>query len=113
MLSLYLQPIFKARGIEKPFSFLVKAGFNYNAAHRLTNGKPSVLKLDHIELLCKVLVCDPNDLLKWTPNKDEDLSESHPLRSLLNVEKLNELNDLIKSTPYKELKNLNRNFKNN
>ena len=112
MLSLHLQPIFKARGIEKPFSFLVKAGFNYNTAHRLIKGIPSVFRLDHIEQLCKVLVCEPNDLLVWAPNKNEMMTENHPLRALQRTDNDNNIKELLSTTPLKELKSFTDNLSN-
>jgi len=112
MLLLNLKPIFAARGIEKPFSYLVKAGFNYNAAHRLINGKPSVFRLDHIELLCKILVCEPNDLLIWKPNKNEIIADNHPLRSLQSTEIDTNIKNILANTPLKELKELTKEITN-
>jgi DNA-binding Xre family transcriptional regulator len=73
MLSLNLIPIFKARAIEKPYSFLVKAGLSPHSATNILNNKTHVFRLDHIELLCRVLVCEPNDLLVWNPDKGQNI----------------------------------------
>lgn len=49
MLSLNLNQIFKARGIERPYTFLVKAGFTPHSANALLNSKTKTFRLDHIE----------------------------------------------------------------
>ena len=83
MLSLNLIPIFKARAIEKPYSFLVKAGLSPHSATNILNNKTHVFRLDHIELLCRVLICEPNDLLSiknsvdlaWNAPNDNELRQ--------------------------------------
>ena len=82
MLMLNLKPILAARGIERPYSFLVKSGFTPSAAHKLLHSKTSTFRLIHVEKLCTLLNCTPNDLLLWVSNRDEIVNESHPLISL-------------------------------
>jgi len=82
MLTLNLKPIFKARGIERPYSYLVKSGFNSHTAHNLLNNKTISFQLRHIDKLCSLLICTPNDLLVWTPNRNEVMAGNHPLTSL-------------------------------
>jgi DNA-binding Xre family transcriptional regulator len=110
MLTLQLAPIFKARGIERPFSFLVKAGLSRHAATRLLNGKPSVLRLDHLELLCRVLICDPHDLLVFTPENDQQYLPDHPLFKLKQKEPVGNLQQAIASMPYNQLKEVTKNI---
>ena len=61
MLSYNILPIFKARGIDKPFSFLIKAGISPTVAHKIVDNQTRVLRLDHIEIICQHLHCTPND----------------------------------------------------
>jgi DNA-binding Xre family transcriptional regulator len=82
MLSLNLQPIFKARGIDKPFSYLTSAGFPSYTAHNLLNAKTVTFRLSHIDKLCSLLNCTPNDLLVWTPNRNQKLADTHPITRL-------------------------------
>jgi DNA-binding Xre family transcriptional regulator len=82
MLVLNIGPVLSARGIERPFSFLVKSGFSSHTAHLLLHNQRHTFRLDHIELLCKVLLCEPHDLLQWTPNTGENLPATHPLYKL-------------------------------
>jgi DNA-binding Xre family transcriptional regulator len=105
MLSLNLLPIFKARGIERPYSFLVKAGLTPHTANSLLNSKTKVFRLDHIEKLCLILKCEPNDLLVWNLNKNEIIDESHPLTKLKHSESpAIDLKATLLNMPYKDLK---------
>ena len=108
MLSLEIRPVIKARGIEKPYTFLVKAGLSSHSATKILNNKTKVFRLKHIELLCKVLVCEPNDLLKWTPNKDEIYADNLPLIKLKRTEKLSDWKKTLDKMPFQELKEVTK-----
>lgn len=105
MLTLNLYPIFRARGIERPYTFLVKAGLTPHTANVLLNSKTKVFRLDHIEKLCLILKCEPSDLLAWNPNKNEIIDEGHPLTKLKHSESPTiDLKATLLNMPYKELK---------
>ncbi|NHM02167.1 helix-turn-helix domain-containing protein [Flavobacterium difficile] len=107
MLSLHLQPIFKARGIEKPYTFLVKNGFTPHAAHNLLNAKTRVFRLDHIELLCEILICEPNDLLLWQPISGKQIAANHPLKKLSHTtDSETDLKKALFNLPYNQLKDI-------
>jgi len=107
MLNLNLKPIFEARGIERPYTYLVKAGISRATAHNILSSKTRVFRLDHIELLCKVLICEPNDLLAYTPDAQTILPETHPLNNLRKEEaSQSSIKDSLANIPYKELKAL-------
>ncbi|WP_157505138.1 helix-turn-helix domain-containing protein [Flavobacterium tegetincola] len=107
MLTFNLQPIFSARGIEKPFSFLVKNGFTPHSAHNIINSKSHTLRLDHVELLCELLFCEPNDLFLWTPSKNKVIHENNPLNKLRNTAESNpNLKTILDTLPYTKLKEL-------
>lgn len=112
MLSINLAPIFKIRGIEKPFTFLVKNGFTHHAAHLLINGKNRVFRLDHIELLCNLLICEPNDLLAYTPDQNKNLPTNHPLTKLSHLN-TDTIKDTLATMPLSELKNITNTIINN
>ena len=82
MLTLNLKPIFKARGIDKPYTYLVKSGFPPYTAHNLLNSKTVSFQLRNIDKLCSLLICTPNELLLWTPNRNETIAPNHPLTRL-------------------------------
>lgn len=104
MITLHLAPIFKARGIERPFNFLIKAGLPRHSAHRILNNKISVLRFDHLELLCRILICDPHDLLLFTPEKGQQYANNHPLFKLKEKEPTGNLHEVIATMPYAQLK---------
>lgn len=111
MLSFNLNPIFKARGIEKPYSFLVKAGLSPHTAYSLLKKETRIFRLDHVEFLCRVLNCEPHDLLMWHPEQDVEYPANYPLKFLKPQE---DLSDTLKSTlsnlPFKELKKVTKSF---
>ena len=107
MLHLHLKPIFSARGIEKPFSFLTKNGFNNNSAHRLLNSETRVIKLDHIERLCDILFCEPTDLFQWIPDSKKAYLPNNPLNKLIaSKENQTDLQKTLSSLPYQQLKEI-------
>ena len=108
LLTLNLTPIFKARGIDKPYTFLVKAGLSPHSANSIINSKTRIFKLDHIELLCSILTCEPNDLLVWTPNKGQLYPENNPLLKL-KLDDINQnLQEALASMPFKQLKEITK-----
>lgn len=106
MLSLNLAPIFKERGIEKPYSFLIKAGFSPHTAIRLSGNKASMLSVAHIATLCIILVCEPNDLFQWTPDDKHPLNEDHPLTKLERQETGKNLREIISTMSLKQLQEM-------
>lgn len=82
MLYFNLRPVCSARGIENPLQFLIKSGFTYHSAKLLLRSNYRQPRLDHIELLCKALVCTPNDILAWKPDTDAAIPKEHPLHTL-------------------------------
>ena len=104
MLSLNLTPIFKARGIDKPYSFLVKNGFTNFTASNILNAHSRVFRLNHIEMLCSILVCEPNDLLLFTPDKAKQYAPNNPLLKLTNDDSNSNWPTTLATMPFKELK---------
>lgn len=82
MLLYNLKAIFKERGIDRPLRFMVNAGIPSTTAHNIMNNNLRNFRLRHIEILCKALMCEPNDLLVWIPDKGEIYPDNMPLRNL-------------------------------
>lgn len=82
MLHYHFDRIFKARGIEKPFTFLVSAGISRQFASKIYNNKVKRLNFDVMERLCVLLNCTPNDFMEWIPDKNTNVPEDHALRML-------------------------------
>ena len=97
--------VLKARGVMKPFAYLVKTGISPFTATQMITGKLKMIKLEHMELLCRILYCTPNDLLVWVPG-DASLPDTHPLTKLKRTEALNQVSEAIKTLPLDELKKL-------
>lgn len=108
MLILNLRPIFEARNIERPYSYLVKAGLSSLTAHNILNSKLASIRFDHIELLCRHLICEPSDLFLWTPNKNDNISPNHPLHKLRAQDSDKTIQETLSKLPYKQLKEVTK-----
>ena len=108
MLAYNLTPIFKVRGIENPHSFLVKNGFSSHTAHNISTHQTRIFRLDHVERLCKILICEPNDLLMWIPDKNEPIAENHPLQKLTIKQSDLSIHEELNMISYKELKEISQ-----
>ena len=106
MLQLNLTPVFQARGIVNPYNFLVRSGFSRHTASKLAVNDMLSIHVGHIEKLCTVLICEPNDLFTFTPRKDKYYSPDHPLLNLVQQD----IPDLLTTMPYKQLKELTKNI---
>lgn len=99
MLSFNFTRIFKARGIDKPFRYLVKAGYSDNFATRVANNRKKQFNLKDLERLCTLLGCTPNDLLEWVPAPADASDEKHPLRPLIRTNTDSQLLQILSSVP--------------
>ena len=108
MLSLNLEYIFKVRGIEQPFTFLTTAGFTHYTASAFIHKKVKNIKLKHIELLCTALLCEPQDLFEWSPNKNKIYPDNFPLRNLIKDESVADFRQKLNKMSLKELEELSK-----
>lgn len=95
----------RARGIDKPYSFLVKSGMTYHAAQNLLNNPVRSIRFDHMELLCKILLCEPNDLFVWKPGKTEAYPSDFPLYKLHYIAE-DSINDTLSRMPFSKLREM-------
>ena len=103
MLTFNFSRIFKARGIDKPFSYLVKAGYSDNFATRIVNNRMQRLNLTDVEKLCELFQCTPNDLLEWIPETKDKTNDKHPLVSIKRSGKVVQLTQILYSVPLDKL----------
>lgn len=103
MLSLNLQRVFALRGIERPFTFLVKNGFSRPTASNLLNHRVQSVKNSSLEKICELLSCEPNDLYEWTPSKNTLNQENHPLKDLRRDDSSQNFREMIKTIPLEKL----------
>lgn len=85
MLFLNFARIFKLRGINRPFSHLVKSGYSENFATRLATNKVNEITCDRLESFCMEFNCTPNDIYDFRPTKNK-LIPGHVLHSLTKKE---------------------------
>ena len=82
MLKLDAKRGFDARGVKNPVSFMIKNGINRSTASNLYRGQVEFVRLRHLEKLCSLLRCTPNDLLSFTPDSRNIIDDGHPLNAL-------------------------------
>ena len=108
MLKYNFDRVFKAKGIDRPFTFLLHAGFSDNFASKVKNGRVNRLSLDLLERLCLKIGCTPNDFLEWSPDKDQIIDDTHPLRELKREDKILDLTKMLHSLPLSKLEEIER-----
>ncbi len=105
MIVLSLGRLFNARGIGKPYGFLVKNGFTPTTATKLVSGNVEYLRLEYIDKLANLLNCAPNDMFEWTPDSEADDKHDHPLQVLKRGVDIN-LAETLRNLPYQKIKEL-------
>lgn len=108
MLQINLTRIFKARGIEQPYKYLVQNGFVPFTAHKYKNGKVDHIRLDHIEKLCTLLNCTPNDILEWRPDDLLEDRANHPLQKIRTRDKKLEIGKLLNNFSLEKLEEIEK-----
>ena len=112
MLNLNLAPIFRARNIERPYTFLVKNGFTHHSASNLINPRTPTIIMVHLERLCHVLNCEPSDLFAWKPDKNNPLPDNHPLHALRRKEPGYNWKQVFTTIPLNQLEEIAKIFNN-
>lgn len=108
MLTFNFTRLFRLRGIEKPFSYLVSHGYSENFASRIKNNRIESLRLKDLERLCDLFQCTPNDLFQWTPEKKDQSVESHHLFELKRNYTAPQMTKLINSVPFNKLADIEK-----
>ncbi len=105
MLYLNIKRLFELRGIDKPYSFLVKNGFVSQTATNMINNQVGHIKPKQMEKLCLLLNCTPNDMFDWRPDANTVVPENHALHSLVK-EKVPSFSEMVKNLPVEKLSEL-------
>jgi DNA-binding Xre family transcriptional regulator len=102
---LHLQPLFIARNIHTPLTFLLKNGISNTSAQKMLNGKSVQLNFRQLTHLCLAFNCAPNDLFAL---RKMDLPEKHALSVLTKYEDapLQTLEEWTKGKSVQEIKEL-------
>jgi hypothetical protein len=103
MLKFNYPRVFKSRGIDRPFSFLVNNGYSTNMATRIVNNRTRQVNLRDLEKLCMILKCTPNDFFDWVPGREKIDIEHHPLNAINRGDKVVQLEMLVNNIPMDKL----------
>jgi DNA-binding Xre family transcriptional regulator len=103
MLKYNFTRLFKARGINKPYTYLVNIGFTPSIATKIKNNKYQRLSIDHIEKLCLAFNCTPNDLMEWQPKINSKNIDQYQLKQLIREESMIDINAFLQEVPIEKL----------
>lgn len=99
MLLFNLTRVLELRGVDKPHAFLTRGGFTRQAASSLINNRATQINIHHLERLCTLLNCAPNDLFEWRADKNSTVAENHSLRTLAREKNAASLRQIITDIP--------------
>ena len=103
MLKFNPRRVFRLRGINNDLTFMMKNGFIRSTASNLLNGHTRYVKDEHLEKLCLLLHCTPNDLFDWKPGKEALIAEDHPLQALKRGDAPKNITEIVKNLPLDKL----------
>lgn len=106
MLRFNFEKMLKARGIEKPFSYLVNAGFSKGLATKIKKNKIGSINLQTLEKLSFILRCTPNDLLEWTPDEEFTIDAEHPLNEIKKSDKIADIIKTLNAIPLSQVESI-------
>lgn len=84
MIVLNIYSLCRLRGIIHPFKALTHAGISHRVAQQYLSGKKKTIVIAHIEILCVLLNCRPDNLFTWQPDTKEADLPNHPLQAVRN-----------------------------
>lgn len=94
------------RGIDEPYRWLVRNGFVPQTATTWTKYRIGYVKPEHIEKLCLLLNCTPNDLFQWREDNKTVVPEGHALRTLKRDNDAPSATELLRDIPANKLEKL-------
>lgn len=103
MLVFNLRRVLALRGITQPQGYLVRIGLHRSIAAKLGNNRSTVIKISHLELLCRALNCTPSDLFEWKPDAEKPLAENHALNALQRSKSAQRISEIVKNIPLEKL----------
>lgn len=107
MLSINAGRVFKLRGLSGYLIRLVRAKISRRTARGFLDGSAVNIRLKHLEKMCLMLNCTPNDLFDWKPDEEINPPESHALYSLQRNEEIKLFSEKLKDVPIEKLAELN------
>lgn len=110
-LILNVQHICAIKNINRPFTFLRKNGFTHNTATQLINNNVKEINIAHIEKLCLIFNCTPNDLFDYKPTQPLENIKNTPLTSIIKTQQPVNFNELISTLPLDKIKEIEEEIK--
>lgn len=104
MLTFEIKRILKTRGIDEPYRWLVKNGFVSQTVHSWLNYQLGYIKPNHLERLCLLLNCTPNDLFDWREDGKTVVHDTHALRTL--IKQKTDIQTTLRELPLDKLEKL-------
>ena len=105
MLKYNFSRMMRIRGVVKPNAFLMKNGFSHMLAHKIVYDKADRISLAHLEKMCKLFNCTPNDFIDWIPEPGEDRPDV-ALSKLKSEYKSINIADYVRQMPLEQLNEL-------
>jgi len=103
MIHLKIKELCQERGITHPVTVLLKMGISQDLVYKYLTGKAKRIPTEHIEKLCVLFGCTPNELFSWTPTTKKDDYPQHPLQAIRHQPATN-LQAKLKNMPLDELR---------
>jgi len=98
--------MFDLRGVERPYTWLVKNGFVAQTASNWARNNIGYIKPDQMEKLCFLLNCTPNDLFEWREDNKTVVHDAHALRTLRREAPARSVADMTRDIPADKLEKL-------
>lgn len=99
MFILCIDKLLKAKGIEKPYTWLKKQGINHQSAYKLLHQPSLRVPINILHTICEAAWCTPSDLFEWIPDDPTKDIPKHPLQALKPKEVVNIYPDIAKLSP--------------
>ena len=111
MFILEIRQAFLERGIKYPYAQLLKLGIGRDSAQKMLRGEAVQIHFAHLEQLCLLLNCTPQELIKY--KSAHPLPENSPLQAWLYKEEtpLAETLQALSPAQLQELKALYQQWK--
>lgn len=106
MLKLNLKRVFALRGVQNPLAFMMDCGIIRQTAVNLLNQQTSILKIEHLEIICRLLNCTPNDLFEWQADAQKPVAETHSLNNLKRSRTAQNILQMAKEIPLEAVEKL-------
>ncbi len=108
MLQLDIAGIMNEREISNHNAFLCQNGFSPFIASRLLNNKTKSISFKHLQKLCLLLHCTPNDLYVWNASNNMNNNTNQPLYSLVPIIKKPFMASKLQHLPIEQLRKIKK-----